>query len=102
MNRARTTAGALVFPPVQRAPILTGVAGGVGASTVGVVLGSGDRGRFQPGVSVDVLVCRSTAASVAAAVTAVQSAPGRPVLLVVADAPDKPRRSQPVVARSVL
>ena len=101
MSRTKTTTGALVFPPVQRAPILAGVTGGVGASTVGVVLGCGDRGRFQPGVSVDVLVCRSTAASVAAAVTAVQSAPGRPVLLVVADAPGKPPKTATARMRMV-
>jgi hypothetical protein len=88
MRRKHST-GALVFPPMQRAPILTGVAGGVGTTTIGVVLGSGDRGRYQAGLSVDVLACRSTAASLAAALIAVQSAPGRPVLLVVADAPGK-------------
>ena len=101
MSRTKSTTGALVFPPVQRAPILTGVTGGVGTSTVGVVLGSGDHGRYRPGLSVDVLVCRSTAASVAAVLTAVQSAPGRPVLLVVADAPGKPPKTAAARMRMV-
>jgi hypothetical protein len=81
--------GPLVWPPVQRAPILVGVAGGVGTTTIATVLGSTDRSVYRAGLSVDVLVCRSTAASLAASLVAVQSAPGRPVLLVVADAPGK-------------
>jgi hypothetical protein len=88
MSRKSST-GPLVWPPVQRAPILTGVAGGVGTTTIATVLGSTDRGVYRPGLSVDVLVCRSTASSVLAAQIAVQSAPGTPVLVVVADAPGK-------------
>jgi hypothetical protein len=88
MSRKSST-GPLVWPPVQRAPILTGVAGGGGTTTIATVLGSTDRGVYRPGLSVDVLVCRSTASSVLAAQIAVQSAPGTPVLVVVADAPGK-------------
>ncbi|UZJ26880.1 hypothetical protein RHODO2019_17955 (plasmid) [Rhodococcus antarcticus] len=100
MSRTSTT-GALVWPPVQRAPILTGVAGGVGTTTIATVLGSTDRGVYRPGLSVDVLVCRSTATSLASSLTAVQSAPGRPVLLVVADAPGTPPKTAAARMRMV-
>lgn len=100
MSRKSST-GPLVWPPVHRPPILAGITGGVGASTIGTVLGSGDPGLYRPGLSVDVLVCRSTASSLSASLTAVQSAPGTPVLLVVADASGKPPKTAAARMRMV-
>ncbi|MGH7750888.1 MAG: hypothetical protein ACREQ5_39900, partial [Candidatus Dormibacteria bacterium] len=70
----------------MRAPLVCGVAGGVGATTVAAALQAQDVGIYCGG-PVDIVVCRSTSSSVAAAHRVVNAAPGKPVLVVVADGP---------------
>lgn len=70
----------------MRAPLVCGVAGGVGATTIAAALQAQDVGIYCGG-PVDIVVCRTTSSSVAAAHCVVNAAPGKPVLVVVADGP---------------
>ncbi|MGH3672676.1 MAG: hypothetical protein ACRDSH_18925 [Pseudonocardiaceae bacterium] len=70
----------------MRAPLVCGVAGGVGATTIAAALQAQDLGIYCGG-PVDLVVCRTTSSSVAAAHRVVNAAPGKPVLVVVADGP---------------
>ena len=69
-----------------RAPLVCGVAGGVGATTIAAALGAKDLGVYH-GATADIVVCRSTSMSVGAAHRVVNAIPGKPVLVVVADGP---------------
>lgn len=80
----------------MRAPLVCGVAGGVGTTTIAVALHARDGGVYQGGPA-DIIVCRTTSTSVAAAHQAVNTVGGQPVLVVVADAPL--RTPAPVRAR---
>ena len=76
-------------------PIVAGVGGGVGTTTVAVALGGTDRGVFT-GRAVDVLVCRTTADSVIRAGRAAQLIGGvgpRPILAVTAVDGARPTRA---------
>lgn len=70
----------------MRAPLVCGVAGGVGATTIAAALQAQDLGIYCGG-PVDIVVCRTTSSSVAAAHRVVNAAPSKPVLVVVADGP---------------
>ena len=69
-----------------RAPLVCGVAGGVGATTIAAALGARDLGVYHGGTA-DIVVCRSTSMSVGAAHRVVNAIPGKPVLVEVADGP---------------
>lgn len=79
-----------------RSPVVVGVSGGVGTTTVANALQGRDRGRFT-GRPVDVLVCRSTSQSLLLAANAAQclsySPELRPVLAVTADGPYAPTKA---------
>src|SRR5689334_3650021 len=67
-------------------PLVAGVGGGVGTSTLAAALRGQDRGIYRPGDLVDVLVARATMVSLGAAARALVTCPEpRPVLVVVAD-----------------
>lgn len=70
----------------MRAPLVCGVAGGVGATTIAAALRARDLGVYRGGTA-DIVVCRSTSMSVGAAHRVVNAVPGKPVLVVVADGP---------------
>ncbi len=77
---------------VPQVPRVGGVAGGVGTTTVAALLQGTDAGTVtaQSTTPVHVLVCRSTASSVQAAVVLAACMPLTPVLAVVADCGDRP------------
>ena len=77
---------------VPQVPRVGGVAGGVGTTTVAALLQGTDAGTAtaQSTTPVHVLVCRSTASSVQAAVVLAACMPLTPVLAVVADCGDRP------------
>jgi hypothetical protein len=75
-----------------RAPIVAGVAGGVGTTTVHFLIPASIDGGVYRGGYVDVLVCRSTVLDLTRAHRAVQAVPGKPLLVVVQDIPAKPPR----------
>jgi hypothetical protein len=79
-----------------RAPLVCGVAGGVGTTTIAAALQARDLGVYHGGPA-DIVICRTTSTSVAAAHRVVNTAPGKPVLVVVADGPL--RTPAPVRAR---
>jgi hypothetical protein len=68
-------------------PLIAGVAGGVGATTLARAVYGIDCGIYPGGVVVDVLVARSTMYSLGCAQRAIAAAPERPILAVVADQP---------------
>ena len=71
---------------VARMPLVAGVGGGVGTSTVAAAVRGQDRGIYRPGDLVDVLVARASMVSLGAAARALVTCPQpRPVLVVVAD-----------------
>lgn len=80
----------------MRAPLVCGVAGGVGTTTIATALHARDLGVYCGGPA-DIVVCRSTSSSVGAAHRVINAVPGAPVLVVVADAPLRP--PAPVKAR---
>lgn len=84
---------------IIRQPVVGGVDGGVGITTVAAMIEALDAGRISADGSeiVDILVARSTAASVKAAIGAAAVMPVRPVLVVVAHSAD--RWSPPVEQR---
>lgn len=69
-----------------RPPHVAGAAGGVGASVVAAALLALDCGVFQPGMPVDVLVCRDTLDSLGTAQRALALLRTRPILAVVTGA----------------
>jgi hypothetical protein len=79
-----------------RTPLVCGVAGGVGVTTIATALHARDLGVYCGGPA-DVVVCRSTSSSVGAAHRVINAVPGAPVLVVVADGPL--RTPAPVKAR---
>ena len=81
----------------MRAPLVCGVAGGVGTTTIATALHGRDLGVYVGGPA-DIVVCRSTSSSVGAAHRVINAIPGTPVLVVVADAPL--RTPAPVKARA--
>lgn len=71
----------------MRAPVIAGVAGGVGTSTVAVALRGRDAGRCVAGSAADVVVCRYSADSLYRTAAMADLLSGaRPVLAVTADA----------------
>ncbi|MBV8994448.1 MAG: hypothetical protein JO287_12310 [Pseudonocardiales bacterium] len=70
----------------MRAPLVCGVAGGVGVTTIAAALQARDLGVYCGGPA-DIVVCRSTSTSVGAAHRVINAVPGTPVLVVVADGP---------------
>lgn len=71
---------------VTRIPLVAGVGGGVGTSTMAAAVRGQDRGIYRPGDLVDVLVARASMVSLRAAQRALATCPEpRPVLVVVAD-----------------
>lgn len=80
----------------MRAPLVCGVAGGVGVTTIAAALHARDMGVYYGGPA-DIVVCRSTSISVGAAHRVINAVPGAPVLVVVADGPL--RTPAPVKAR---
>ena len=71
---------------VTRIPLVAGVGGGVGTSTMAAAVRGQDRGIYRPGELVDVLVARASMVSLGAAQRALATCPQpRPVLVVVAD-----------------
>jgi hypothetical protein len=68
-------------------PVIGGIAGGVGTTTLARALRAIDGGIYPGGVPVDVLVARSTMYSLGCAQRAVAATPQPPILAVVADAP---------------
>ena len=71
---------------VARMPLVAGVGGGVGTSTLAAAVRGQDRGIYRPGDLVDVLVARACMVSLGAAARALATCPEpRPVLVVVAD-----------------
>ena len=71
-------------------PLVAGVLGGVGTTIVASALGAYDDDLYVGG-AVDVLVCESTVASLTAAHSAVGRAEYPPILVVVADVPERSR-----------
>lgn len=71
-------------------PLVAGVMGGVGTTIVASALGAYDDDLYVGG-AVDVLVCESTVASLTAAHHAVGRAEYPPILVVVADVPERSR-----------
>ncbi|NKR28849.1 hypothetical protein GS966_27775 [Rhodococcus hoagii] len=84
---------------IVRQPVVGGVDGGVGTTTVAAMIDALDAGRIAPDGTeiVDILVARATAASVKAAIFTAAAMPVRPVLVVVAHSSD--RWSPPVEQR---
>ena len=82
-------------PGAPQVPRVGGVAGGVGTTVVSALLQCTDAGVVNPDGTdrVQVLVCRSTASSVQAAVVLASRMPISPVLAVVADCGDRPPAS---------
>ncbi len=81
-------------------PLVAGVMGGVGTTTIASALRAYDDDLYAGG-AVDVLVCESTVPSLIETHRCVGHAPCRPILVVVADVPDKsrlPAFSSPVKA----
>jgi hypothetical protein len=70
-----------------RMPVVAGVAGGVGTTTIAAALRGDEGDLYVPGDQVDVLVCRSTTDSLGETHKAVASTPYPPVLAVVGDIP---------------
>ncbi|MFN2534867.1 MAG: hypothetical protein ABR528_06410 [Pseudonocardiaceae bacterium] len=70
----------------MRAPLVCGVAGGVGVTTIAAALQARDLGVYCGGPA-DIVVCHSTSTSVGAAHRVINTVPGTPVLVVVADGP---------------
>ena len=81
----------------MRAPLVCGVAGGVGTTTIATALHGRDLGVYCGGPA-DIVVCRSTSSSVGAAHRVINAIPGAPVLVIVADGPL--RTPAPVKARA--
>lgn len=79
-------------------PLVAGVAGGVGTTTLAMALRSRDCGVYQAGAPVDVLVTRATMSSLGCAQRALTTTPSPPVLAVVAAVPGS-AVSRPVRAR---
>jgi hypothetical protein len=75
----------------MRQPLVAGVAGGVGTTTIAVALKALDWDLYIDGTAVDVLVCRSTVYSLGEAHRSVGHTPYPPILAVVADVPDRAR-----------
>jgi hypothetical protein len=73
----------------MRQPLVAGVAGGVGTTTIAVALRALDWDLYIDGTAVDVLVCRSTVHCLGEAHRSVGQAPYPPILVVVADVPDR-------------
>jgi hypothetical protein len=71
----------------MKLPLIGGVAGGVGTTTLARALQAIDGGIYPGGCPVDVLVARSTMYSLGCAQRAVAATPVPPLLAVVADAP---------------
>lgn len=80
----------------MNAPWVTGVAGGVGTTTVALALTAVDCGPYRGGPA-QVVVCRDTVSSLGAAHVVVNRVVGRPVLVVVASTPGE--ISKPAAAR---
>jgi hypothetical protein len=83
-------------------PLVAGVMGGVGTTIIASALGAYDDDLYAGG-AVDVLVAESTVPSLIEAQRAAGQAPYRPILVVVADVPDKsrlPAFSTPVKAQA--
>jgi len=82
-------------PGAPQVPRVGGVAGGVGSTVVAALLQCTDVGVVNPDGTdrVHVLVCRSTASSVQAAVVLASRMSITPVLAVVADCGDRPPAS---------
>ena len=72
-------------------PLVAGVMGGVGTTIIASALGAFDDDLYVAGGAVDVLVCEATVPSLAETHRCVGRAPYRPILVVVADVPDKCR-----------
>lgn len=68
----------------MRHPLVAGVAGGVGTTTVATAVAATDCGICRAGQPVDAVVCRDTVVSLGAAHRAVNAAVGKPLLVVVA------------------
>lgn len=68
----------------MRHPLVAGVAGGVGTTTVAAAVAASDCGICRAGQPVDAVVCRDTVVSLGAAHRAVNAAVGKPLLVVVA------------------
>lgn len=81
-------------------PLVAGVGGGVGATTIATALGGVDRGVFT-GRAVDILACRATGDSLLRAARAAQLvvADGRPRPVLAVTATDGAGPSRPVTAR---
>jgi hypothetical protein len=75
----------------MRQPLVAGVAGGVGTTTIAVALRALDWDLYIEGTAVDVLVCRSTVHSLGEAHRSVGHTPYPPILVVVDDVPDRAR-----------
>lgn len=71
-------------------PLVAGVMGGVGTTVIASALGAYDDDLFVGG-AVDVLVCESTVPSLTAAHSAVGRTEYPPILVVVADVPERSR-----------
>lgn len=84
----------------MKRPVVVGVAGGVGTSTVAAAIGGDDLGTYRADDDADVVVCRSTASSLELAHAVVNDLQFRAavVLVVVADSPGK----TPAVVRSLI
>jgi hypothetical protein len=81
-------------------PLVAGTTGGVGTTIIASALGAYDDDLYSGG-PVDVLVCESTVPSLTETHRCVGKAPYRPILVVVADVPDKcrlPALASPVKA----
>lgn len=66
-------------------PLVAGVGGGVGTTTLAIALQAIDCGIYRGGTGVDVLVARSTLYSLRCAQEAIAATPEPPILAVVAD-----------------
>ncbi|MGH3827343.1 MAG: hypothetical protein ACRDQX_09245 [Pseudonocardiaceae bacterium] len=73
----------------MRRPLVCGVAGGVGTSTIAAALHAQDGGVYHDGPA-DIIVCRTTSTSITLAHRVVSTVTGMPVLVVVADGPLRP------------
>lgn len=71
-------------------PLVAGTTGGVGTTIIASALGAYDDDLYAGG-AVDVLVCESTVPSLTEAHRCVGRTPYPPILVVVADVPDKSR-----------
>lgn len=68
----------------MRHPLVAGVSGGVGTTTVAAALAATDCGVYRAGQPVDAVVCRDTVVSLGVAHRAINAVPGKPLLVVVA------------------